>query len=171
MYNLIYRKCLYTDKYHSFITVPVIVFILCYINSFSSLNKLADLVRMYHTPIPCGFHSQAMQYDMDLECLVEAYPPPSITWLKDGIVLNNNQHHRLAQKRASVLIHTFYLGTYLPRYLFSKESNLLHLHVCNNNASCLELLTTHFLHFFHISCLNTDKTQLGMNSFYMYLGE
>jgi len=39
---------------------------------------------------------QAMQYDMDLECLVEAYPPPSITWLKDGIVLNNNQHHKMS---------------------------------------------------------------------------
>ncbi|XP_037092265.1 lachesin-like, partial [Pollicipes pollicipes] len=39
---------------------------------------------------------QAMQYDMDLECLVEAYPPPSITWIKDGLVLNNNQHHQMS---------------------------------------------------------------------------
>ncbi|KAF0312793.1 Lachesin [Amphibalanus amphitrite] len=39
---------------------------------------------------------QAMQYNMDLECLVEAYPPPSITWLKDGIVLNNNQHQMMS---------------------------------------------------------------------------
>nr|XP_021206740.1 lachesin isoform X2 [Bombyx mori] len=40
--------------------------------------------------------SQALQYDMDLECHVEAYPPPAITWLKDGIQLSNNQHYRIS---------------------------------------------------------------------------
>ncbi|XP_067213867.1 lachesin isoform X2 [Linepithema humile] len=39
---------------------------------------------------------QALQYDMDLECHVEAYPPPAIIWLKDGIQLSNNQHHTIS---------------------------------------------------------------------------
>lgn len=37
---------------------------------------------------------QALQYDMDLECHVEAYPPPAITWFKDGELLYSNQHYR-----------------------------------------------------------------------------
>lgn len=37
---------------------------------------------------------QALQYDMDLECHIEAYPPPAITWHKDGVQLSNNQHYR-----------------------------------------------------------------------------
>ena len=37
---------------------------------------------------------QALQYDADLECHVEAYPPPSISWEKDDIQLANNQHYR-----------------------------------------------------------------------------
>nr|XP_049707346.1 lachesin isoform X1 [Helicoverpa armigera] len=40
--------------------------------------------------------AQALQYDMDLECHVEAYPPPAITWLKDEIQLSNNQHYRIS---------------------------------------------------------------------------
>ncbi|KAG6454611.1 lachesin [Manduca sexta] len=40
--------------------------------------------------------SQALQYDMDLECHVEAYPPPAITWLKDELQLSNNQHYRIS---------------------------------------------------------------------------
>jgi len=39
---------------------------------------------------------QALQYDMDLECHVEAYPPPAIIWLKDDIQLSNNQHHTIS---------------------------------------------------------------------------
>lgn len=39
---------------------------------------------------------QALQYDADLECHVEAYPPPAITWLKDGQVLSNNQHYQIS---------------------------------------------------------------------------
>ncbi|XP_030757526.1 lachesin [Sitophilus oryzae] len=39
---------------------------------------------------------QALQYDMDLECHVEAYPPPAITWEKDGITLSNNQHYKIS---------------------------------------------------------------------------
>ncbi|CAB3257431.1 unnamed protein product [Arctia plantaginis] len=40
--------------------------------------------------------AQALQYDMDLECHVEAYPPPAITWLKDEVQLSNNQHYRIS---------------------------------------------------------------------------
>ncbi|XP_014476090.1 PREDICTED: lachesin [Dinoponera quadriceps] len=39
---------------------------------------------------------QALQYDMDLECHVEAYPAPGIIWLKDGIQLSNNQHYSIS---------------------------------------------------------------------------
>lgn len=39
---------------------------------------------------------QALQYDMDLECHVEAYPPPAIVWLKGGSTLVNNQHHSIS---------------------------------------------------------------------------
>lgn len=39
---------------------------------------------------------QALQYDMDLECHIEAYPPPAITWHKDGIQLSNNQHYSIS---------------------------------------------------------------------------
>jgi len=33
---------------------------------------------------------------MDLECHVEAYPPPAIIWLKDNQQLSNNQHHSIS---------------------------------------------------------------------------
>ncbi|XP_031827641.1 septate junction protein lachesin [Nomia melanderi] len=39
---------------------------------------------------------QALQYDMDLECHVEAYPPPAIVWLKDDVPLLNNQHYSIS---------------------------------------------------------------------------
>lgn len=39
---------------------------------------------------------QALQYDMDLECHVEAYPPPAIIWLKDDVQLSNNQHYSIS---------------------------------------------------------------------------
>ena len=39
---------------------------------------------------------QALQYDMDLECHVEAYPPPAIVWLKDDVQLSNNQHYSIS---------------------------------------------------------------------------
>ncbi|CAG7833451.1 unnamed protein product, partial [Allacma fusca] len=39
---------------------------------------------------------QALQYDMDLECHIEAYPPPAISWVKDETQLSNNQHYRIS---------------------------------------------------------------------------
>ena len=33
---------------------------------------------------------------MDLECQIEAYPPPAIEWYRDNILLNNNQHYRIS---------------------------------------------------------------------------
>lgn len=36
---------------------------------------------------------QALQYDMDLKCHIEAYPAPAIVWVKDGVSLSNNQHY------------------------------------------------------------------------------
>lgn len=37
---------------------------------------------------------QALGFDADLECRVEAYPTPQISWIKDGVQLSNNQHYR-----------------------------------------------------------------------------
>lgn len=37
---------------------------------------------------------QALGFDMDLECHVEAYPLPAIVWIKDEVQLSSNQHYR-----------------------------------------------------------------------------
>lgn len=39
---------------------------------------------------------QALQYDMDLECHIEAYPLPAIVWIKDEVQLSNNQHYSIS---------------------------------------------------------------------------
>ena len=39
---------------------------------------------------------QALQYDADLHCHIEAFPSPSVIWLKDGQVLNDNQHYKIS---------------------------------------------------------------------------
>lgn len=41
-------------------------------------------------------YEQALQYDADLHCSVEAFPSPSISWVKDGQELSNNQHYSVA---------------------------------------------------------------------------
>lgn len=41
-------------------------------------------------------YEQALQYDADLHCYIEAFPSPSISWAKDGHELNNNQHYSVA---------------------------------------------------------------------------
>jgi hypothetical protein len=40
---------------------------------------------------------QAPHYDTDLQCHVEAFPSPSIVWLKDGYQLNDNQNYRISE--------------------------------------------------------------------------
>ncbi len=46
--------------------------------------------------IPRKRLGQALQFDMDLECHIEAYPPPAIKWYRDNILLTNNQHYQLS---------------------------------------------------------------------------
>lgn len=41
-------------------------------------------------------YGQALQNPMDLECHVEAFPSPSVIWLKDGYHLNDNQFYRIS---------------------------------------------------------------------------
>lgn len=41
-------------------------------------------------------YEQALQYDADLHCSIEAFPSPSITWIHEGHELNNNQHYSVA---------------------------------------------------------------------------
>merc|ERR1712045_979144 len=67
-------------------------------------------VEVEHTPsikIPRKRLGQALQFDMDLECQIDAYPPPAITWYKVYQVntqnyqtvseaLTTNQHYRIS---------------------------------------------------------------------------
>jgi len=46
--------------------------------------------------VPRARMAQALQYDMDLECHIEAYPPPAISWIKDEVQLSNNQHYSIS---------------------------------------------------------------------------
>jgi len=41
-------------------------------------------------------YEQALQYDADLHCSIEAFPSPSISWLKDGIELSNSKYYSIA---------------------------------------------------------------------------
>lgn len=36
---------------------------------------------------------QSLQYDTVLDCHVEAYPPPAIVWILNGVILSNNQRY------------------------------------------------------------------------------
>lgn len=38
--------------------------------------------------------AQALDYDIELECRVEAYPAPSVLWYKNGEQINNNGDYR-----------------------------------------------------------------------------
>ena len=37
---------------------------------------------------------QALNYGMDLECHIDAYPVPNIEWFYKGVKLSNNQHYK-----------------------------------------------------------------------------
>ena len=39
---------------------------------------------------------QALRYDVDLECHIEAYPPPSIGWVKDEFHLANSKKYKIS---------------------------------------------------------------------------
>lgn len=39
---------------------------------------------------------QALHYDVDLECHIEAYPPPQILWSRDSYVISNNRDHKIS---------------------------------------------------------------------------
>jgi hypothetical protein len=60
-------------------------------------NVAVDVEFKPSITVPRPRPSQAPGYDMDLECHVEAYPPPAITWHKDGFQLSNNQFYRISQ--------------------------------------------------------------------------
>merc|ERR1712177_21656 len=56
-------------------------------------------VEVEHTPslsIPRKRLGQALQFDMDLECKIEAYPPPAIKWYRDTLPITNNQHYSIS---------------------------------------------------------------------------
>ncbi len=40
---------------------------------------------------------QAPHFDADLECKIEAFPEPIITWSKDGVQLTNTMHYKTSQ--------------------------------------------------------------------------
>nr|CAD7428152.1 unnamed protein product [Timema monikensis] len=40
---------------------------------------------------------QALNHSMDMECRVQAYPAPVITWAKDGVQLSDSQQHSTSQ--------------------------------------------------------------------------
>merc|ERR1712223_512543 len=48
--------------------------------------------------IPRKRLGQALQFDMDLECKIEAYPPPAIRWFREGSTepITNNQHYQIS---------------------------------------------------------------------------
>lgn len=39
---------------------------------------------------------QALQYDADLHCRIEAFPFPSVGWFKEGQAINDNQNYRIS---------------------------------------------------------------------------
>lgn len=40
--------------------------------------------------------AQALQYDMDLRCHIDAYPKPNIVWMRDNVTLANNQNYNIS---------------------------------------------------------------------------
>lgn len=41
-------------------------------------------------------YGQALQFNAILQCHIESFPSPSIEWLKDGVVLTDNQHYEIS---------------------------------------------------------------------------
>lgn len=59
-----------------------------------NINVEVEFAPVVRTPRPRV--GQALNYDMDLECHVEAYPPPAIKWIKDDRELANSMHYQIA---------------------------------------------------------------------------
>lgn len=59
-----------------------------------NINLEVEFAPVINVPRPRV--GQALQYDMDLECHIEAYPLSSISWVKDEILLSNNQHYSIS---------------------------------------------------------------------------
>lgn len=82
---------------------------------------------------------QAVNYDVDLECRVEAFPTPTIVWSKDGITLTNNQHYKIApttpigQYRDSnlrvVKVNSGQYGTYLCKAVNKLGESMTEIHL------------------------------------------
>ncbi|XP_025203503.1 lachesin-like [Melanaphis sacchari] len=53
--------------------------------------KFAPVITALQTSL-----GQAVHFDIDLKCRVEAYPPPAIVWLKNGVELFNNHHYSIS---------------------------------------------------------------------------
>nr|XP_027195088.1 lachesin-like [Dermatophagoides pteronyssinus] len=41
-------------------------------------------------------YDQAINFDINLQCSVESYPPPTIRWLKDGIEIQDSSHYQMS---------------------------------------------------------------------------
>lgn len=39
---------------------------------------------------------QTRNYSVDLQCQIEAFPPPAIVWFKDGVALRNNESYSIS---------------------------------------------------------------------------
>lgn len=46
--------------------------------------------------VPRAKLGQALRYDTDLECHIEAYPPPQIDWVKDEFLLSNSKKYKIS---------------------------------------------------------------------------
>jgi hypothetical protein len=44
--------------------------------------------------VPRKVIGQALNYDVDIECHVEAYPAPQVVWTKDSYIISNNRHYK-----------------------------------------------------------------------------
>lgn len=63
--------------------------------------EFAPTVEVTHEEV-----KQALHFDAELECRIEAYPYPIIDWYKDGIQLSSNNSHCKISRRTAVDQHT-----------------------------------------------------------------
>lgn len=51
--------------------------------------------------VPQDKIGQAVNYDVDLMCHVEAYPPPQIFWTKDSYIISNSRNNKISNLETS----------------------------------------------------------------------